>query len=162
VNKIYAAIAISVVLVFGWYRYDSLVSERDQLAANLKVTEDNLADKTAVLEKERSDALDASARAKQNQLKTEEVTDEVSKLRACIDAGTCGVRWKYQACPRMPSGDTATGGQSAIAEDAAARRNFESWYFDFLEQIRQTEVLVKALQEDVKIRSNPDYCKPPK
>lgn len=157
-NKLYVYAVIALAALAGAWHYNNVIDELDKLAADNAIITKNLESQKAVIAAERSAAIEANSRATETQKKSQEVTDEVNNLRACIDAGTCGVRWKYQACPRV-SGSDAAASRSAIDEaDAARRREFEQNYFNLVESIRQTRVQVEALQEDVRVRSRPDYC----
>lgn len=148
-----------IVLSLSLYWTVSLVGKQskkiDALQASLESAQ-------SITETERLNAKAANERALANQVKADEVTNQVNVMRKCIDAGTCGVRWKYQACPQLPS-DSTTASQSESTEtDASHRREFEQNYFNLLESIRLTRVDYEDMQKELKIRADPKYCQPTK
>jgi len=157
--RLYASLALIAALSLCWWRYDSVVNERNELKNDLAASQQNLEDAKSVTEKERINVSAANDRAIASQVKQDEITNQVNDMRKCIDAGTCGVRWKYQACPRLPSDSAATSEPAIIEADAANRREFEQNYFTLLESIRLTRVDYESLQAELIARSDKDYCK---
>lgn len=160
--RLYAALALIAALSLCWRRYDSVVNERDTLRNDLAVSQQNYESEKALNKTERLNAQAANERALANQVKADEVTNKVNDLRKCIDAGTCGVRWAYQACPKLPSSDTYADQPAIVKADAGRRREFEQNYFNLLESIRLTRVDYEDMQNELKIRADPKYCQPTK
>ncbi len=158
-SRLYAGLAIVALIMFAAYKYQSAVNDRDKYQAALAVADANLSKQKQVTEKERSNAESANKRAIENEAKANEVTSQINVMRTCIDAGTCGVRIKYQSCPRMPSNSTDASRPQSNEADAGHRRLLEQDYFNLLEAIRLTKVRYEAQQRDIAVRSHPDYCK---
>ncbi len=107
-----AALALLAAFFAGWvaqgWRKDAALQElRDQHAAALQA----IADKTATAQEavRRYEQATAKNLAELDKQKTQEIADaqsETNRLRACITAGTCGVR--LNTTP-----GAATGGRSA-------------------------------------------------
>lgn len=158
--RLYASLALIAALYLCWWRYDSVVNERNELKNNLALSEQNLKDEKLVTKKERINATAANDRAIASQVKQDEITSQVNDMRKCIDAGTCGVRWKYQACPRLPGDSATTSEPTIVGADASNRREFEQNYFTLLESIRLTRQRFEDMQNEIKIRADPNYCNP--
>lgn len=156
-NKLYVYGAILAIIGLGWARYNYVVNDRDELKlqnTHLVSANQNL---SAINAKKEKDIGAATDREQKQILANEAIKNEVNDYRACVDAGKCGVRWKLQACP-VSSGAIAVQPNTNEAP-GANRGDFESWYFDLLTAIRENHQQIIGLQEDVRVRSHPDYCK---
>jgi len=140
---------------FGLYKQvqknGELGVEIEAKAAEIKAGEELIA-------KERTNAQDAANRSLARIIDEENRDAELKKLRACVSAGTCGVRMRYQTCPTLPSSTTTGSGTSAGSSQS--ERDFQSWYFDNIALMNKYEVRIKALEKEVIARSRPDYCQP--
>lgn len=137
---------------------DALAKEKVATARADKA-EAELTDAKSILETERKAAADANARAKQTQLEKQVIQNEAKANADCIRNRTCGVRveLKYQTCP-VSSANASGSGADELQEQN--RRNFELWINDLKESVRLDNLYIVKLQEDVKVRSSADYCKP--
>lgn len=141
----------------GLYAY--IESERvDSLKDKNQVLTDRIEQSEAARKKEQQETIDANNRAKQTQIEKQVIEDEAQKNRDCINAGTCGVKFVYQhaACSAVHNAVTSGSGvDGAAGQDL---RDFASWVNDLEAAIKDNLLQIAKLQEDVAIRSNPNYC----
>ena len=148
-NQLYALIALITALGLAFWRYDYVNDDRERLKAELSSA-------NGIIATERENAQDAANRALARIIDESKRHEELQKLRDCVTAGTCGVRWK--SCPKLPN---TTNSGSGIAEAATEpNRELERWYFSHRELIDKYEVRLKALQNELVARSAKDYCSP--
>ncbi len=153
------AVALALFLCLGLYAY--IESERvDSLKADNKVLTGKVEASEAARKKEQQDTIDANNRAKQTQIEKQVIEDEAQKNRDCINAGTCGVKFVYQHAACSPMYNASTSGSNANGTASQELRDFASWANDLEAAIKDNLLQIKKLQEDVAIRSNPNYCKP--
>jgi len=162
-NKLYslimAVIVISIIIVVAWLRYDYIVKDRDQYKTKFENAAANLAIEKANRDTEKQASIEAAARSNKIQSEKEAIENEAKNMRSCIDNNSCGVRveLKYKVCPSLPT--TATSGSMAN-DDQPYGGDFQRWINDTRESIKLDALKIKGLQEDLKIRSSPDYCTP--
>jgi hypothetical protein len=151
------AVALALLLCLGLYAY--IESERaDSLKADNKVLMSKVEASEAARKKEQQDAIDANNRAKQTQIEKQVISDEAQKNRDCIANGTCGVRVVFKSAICAGVHETTVGGSSVDGAASQELRDFAQWYVDLEAAIKDNLLQIKKLQEDVAIRSNPNYC----
>jgi len=111
----------------------------------------------SVITTERGNAQDAANRQLARIIDEGNRDDELQKLRACVDAGTCGVRVRWKSCP-VPS--TAASGSGTSTPTTEPDRELASWYFSHRELINDYETTLKACQSELRARSDKKYCQP--
>lgn len=157
-NKLYAALGLLAVLGLGYARYVYVVNDRDALKTQNTQLVSDLQNQTAINAKKEIDIAAANGREQKQIAANEAIKNEIKDYRACVDAGECGVQFRFKACPVTGSDPFAS--QPPASEAASTdRRDFESWYFDLLGAVRDNAQQIKGLQEDLAIRSDPNYCK---
>jgi hypothetical protein len=151
--------ALALFLCLGLYAY--IESERvDSLKADNKVLTGKVEASEAARKKEQQDTIDANNRAKQNQIEKQVIEDEAQKNRDCISAGTCGVRVVFKSAICAGVHNPTTSGSDTNGTASQELRDFAEWDNNLEAAIKDNLLQIKKLQEDVAIRSNPNYCKP--
>jgi len=158
--RIYVAAAVLAVALLGWWRYDSVVSERNILKSYLAASQADLENRDNIIKKERADAISANSRAELYATEKRSIENEAKSMRDCIADESCGVRikWKVNACPNML--DSTTGELRTDGTAEPDTRDFEAWAVDLEESVKQNLLQIKKLQADVKIRADPNSCQP--
>ena len=151
------AAGVTLVLAFcagwaaqGWRKDAQLQEQRTQHAQKLQdIAEKTAAALTAVRKYEH---LTATHLAETDRQKTEEINaakSETNRLRRCIAAGTCGVRFKSAPTPGERAGglgqDAPAGsvGNAAPALDASVQQDV----LDLRESIKVDELAIEYLQQ---------------
>ena len=150
-----AALALLAAFAAGWvaqgWRADAaLQTLRGQHARTLQA----IADKTTAAQEavRRYEQTTAKALAELDQQKTQEIENarlETDRLRRCIAAGTCGVRFKSAPTPGERAGglgqDAPAGsvGNAAPALDASVQQDV----LDLRESIKVDELAIEYLQQ---------------
>ena len=151
------AAGVALVLAFaagwgaqGWRKDAQLQEQRTQHAQKLQdIAEKTAAALTAVRKYEH---LTATHLAEADRQKTEEINaakSETNRLRRCIAAGTCGVRFKSAPTPGERAGglgqDAPAGsvGNAAPALDASVQQDV----LDLRESIKVDELAIEYLQQ---------------
>ena len=134
----------------GWRKDAQLQEQRTQHAQKLQdIAEKTAAALTAVRKYEH---LTATHLAETDRQKTEEINaakSETNRLRRCIAAGTCGVRFKSAPTPGERAGglgqDAPAGsvGNAAPALDASVQQDV----LDLRESIKVDELAIEYLQQ---------------
>jgi len=158
--RIYVAAAVLAVALLGWWRYDYVVSERDGLKSDLAASRADLENRDNIIRKERADAVSANFRAEAYATEKRTIENEAKSMRDCINNQSCGVRvqWKFKVCPSLPNASSGESRTDGAAEPDT--RNLEEWSVGVEESIKLNLLQIEKLQEDIKIRSHPNYCKP--
>ena len=134
-------------------RIDTLKTANKELVSKVEASE-------SARKKEQQDAIDANNRAKQTQIEKQVIEDEAQKNRDCIANSTCGVKFVYQHAACSPVHNAGAGGSSVDGAAGQDLRDFASWVNNLEAAIKDNLLQISKLQEDVKVRSNTNYCQP--
>lgn len=158
--RLYVAAAVLAIAALGWWRYDSVIAERDGLKTALSMAAEAINQKDGIIEKERSGVAEAATRAEKNLQDKRAIENEAKSMRDCIADKSCGVRvqWKVNACPNLPGSGASRPGSDSSAEPDT--RDFETWVVDLEESVKKNLKQIEQQSEDIKIRAAKDYCKP--
>lgn len=151
------AAVIALVLAFGtgwavqgWRMGMQLQEQRTQHARTLQdVAEKTAAARDAVQKQERQMAAQLAELDKQKMEEINAAKSETNRLRRCIAAGTCGVRFKSAPTPGERAGglgqDAPAGsvGNAAPALDASVQQDV----LDLRESIKVDELAIEYLQQ---------------
>lgn len=147
-----AAVALVIISGLAWglkQQLDLAESQRDTAQAHLSAVND-------ILAAERQNLREAESRAAEYQLQRDQSNESNEAMRACIADKSCGVRVNvvYRTV-RDP--DTRTCG--AVEADAESQRELEQNYLSLDRELSLMEDNYRALQQELIVRSHPDYCR---
>ena len=157
-SYLYAGILV-LIIGLGLFSYsesvriDTLKTANKELVSKVEASE-------SARKKEQQDAIDANNRAKQTQIEKQVIEDEAQKNRICIANGTCGVRIMFKPAICADVHETTTSGSSNNGAAGQDLRDFAEWDNNLEAAIKDNLLQISKLQEDVKVRSNPNYCQP--
>ena len=151
------AAGVALVLAFaagwiaqGWRKDAALQALRSQHAKTLQAIADKTIDAQAAVR--RYEKATAKTLAELDQQKSQEIENarlETDRLRRCIAAGTCGVRFKSAPTPgaagsyRPADASTASMDDAAPALDASVQQDV----LDLWESIKVDELAIEYLQQ---------------
>jgi len=147
-----AAAVLIILIGLAWglkQQLDLAESQRDTAQAQLSAVND-------ILAAERQNLIDAESRAAEYQSQRDQSNDANEAMRACIADKSCGVRVNvvYRTV-RDP--DTGTCG--AVEADAESQRELNQNYLSLDRELSLMEDNYRALQQELIVRSHPDYCR---
>ncbi len=157
-SRLYATLGIFVFIGLAWWQYSSAITERDKYKSESAKYQVELKAKTDLVIAKEKLLSEANARAIKNLADKKVIEDEAKANNECIAAGTCGVvvRYKQAICASMPnSTDTGPGANDTSGTNSA---DFARWYVTLEEALKKNELKIAKLQQDILIRSNPNYC----
>lgn len=160
--RLYLAIGFIASIGLAWWRYDYIVSDRDAQKQRADSVTVDLANVNAKLATERQNAADADLRAKQRQSEKEVLQREYDQKLKCINDGNCVVklRWGSSLCPKARQVHSTESISSGFNEKPSAdERDFARWVADLENAIDDNHQQIIGLQNELEIRSKPDYCK---
>ncbi len=160
-SKLYVAGALLALTLIAWYNYSNAITDRalyKALSEERQVQLDHVLD---AVEKKEKEILAANERTKTLIAEKVKIENEAEANRKCIADRTCGfeLRWTHQICANsMPNSSTSR--PRADETSSSNGQTFEEWYIEVEEAAAIAELQIAKLQQDLTIRSNPNYCKP--
>lgn len=157
-SKLYVSLAFLVLLGLAWWRYTWLETDRDKYKAKAETAEAQLIVNNELLVAKEKLLTEANERSTKYLADKKVIEDEAKANRECIANRTCGIelRWKTAICTGLSS--TTEAGPGINDFTRAGLRDFEEWYINLETAISKNRLKIIALQKDVLIRSNPNYC----
>lgn len=160
-SKLYATGAILVLILIAWYNYSNAITDRDFYKKESETKDAQIANVVDLLAKKEKEILEANQRTKTHIAEKVKIENEAEANRKCIADRTCGfeLRWTHQICANsMPNSSTSR--PRADETSSSSGQTFEEWYIEVEEAAAIAELQIAKLQQDLTIRSNPNYCKP--
>ena len=160
INLKFAAIAALLVAFIAFaMHYDHLKEKVAEQDAEIKQYAIQVNDQKAMIDFERKNAAESNARQKETENAKKVIEDAYNDKLKCIANNTCGVsiKWKTAICSGLSgSRSSESGSDDRTRSDLA---DLSRWDASVEKSINKNYQLIKDLQREYAIKSDPSYCK---
>lgn len=157
--KIAAIAALLVAFIAFAMHYDHLKEKVKLQDAEIEQYAIQVNDQKAMIDFERKNAAESNARQKETENAKKVIEDAYNDKLKCIANNTCGVsiKWKTAICSGLSgSSSSESGSDDRTRSDLA---DLSRWDASVEKSINKNYQLIKDLQREYAIKSDPSYCK---
>lgn len=157
-SRLYATLALLAMIGLAWWQYSSAITDRDKYKADSIRLEAELQVEKDIVKAKELAITEANKRAVRYSEEKKVIENEAKSNRECIAAGTCGVvlRFKSAVCTELHNTTTSRSGTNESS--GTDPKDFARWYDTLEEAIKKNELKIVKLQEELSLRSKPNYC----
>ena len=155
----FAGIALVAFIAFAM-NYDHLKEQNKILAADNEQYAIQINDHKAIIDFERKNAAELNARQKETEHAKKVIEYAYNDKLKCISNNTCGVsiKWKTATCSGLSGSISSESGSDDRTRSDLA--DLSRWDASMERSINKNHQLIKDLQREYAIKSDPNYCKP--
>ncbi len=157
--KILIYLIVAGGIAGGGYFFNGVLNENKRVKAENVQLVSELQDQKAITALERKNAAEANAREKETVIEKKVIEDAYNDRLKCIANKSCGVsiRWKEAICASVSGADSSESGSDDRTRSDLA--DLSRWDADVERSINKNHQLIKDLQREYAIKSDPNYCK---